>query len=247
MYFKGLLTDVLWPTPEPHSSPISSSPEESKDFRKSMQWRIFRIMAELLDGWQFLADFRNSIAVFGSGSIKSDHPWCVQAETFGKLVTEAGFDLLTEGGPGIMEAANKGALAAKSAKAGQSLGINIKEKNIIRSNPYVKKSIAFHYFFVRSLMMSYSARAYVYFPGGLGTLDHLTALITLIQTKKTQRLPIILVGKEFWSPITDYWVKEVMYGIFEAIDEADMNIYTVVDTPEEAFALINNAPEREGI
>lgn len=218
--------------------------EEPQDFRSSMHWRIFRIMAELMDGWQLLADFRNNVAIFGSGAIDPAHPWCVEAEKFGRLLAEEGFDVITGGGPGIMESANRGATMAQNEVRGKSIGMNIKLGRKVRSNPFVEKSTAFHYFFVRNLMMNYSARAYVYFPGGLGTLDNLSAIITLIQTKKiTVRVPIILVGREFWTPVSD-WIRETMLGKFKAIDEKDQELYVIVDTAEDALEYVRHAPVR---
>lgn len=227
--------------------PASQMPsvENPQDFRSSMHWRIFRIMAELMDGFQFLSDFRDSVAIFGSANILPDNQWYKSSEQLGRMLAEAGIGVVTEGGPGIMEAANKGAASASGNKAGPSLGLDIKRGNYTRINPYVKKSIAFHYFFVRSLMMSYSAKAYIYFPGGLGTLDHLTAIITLIQTKKISAdIPVILVSKEFWQPTAD-WINGIMSDKFKTIDPSDVNIYKIVDTAEEAFELAKKGSIRD--
>ncbi len=240
VYYKGMHEPKL-------NIPASQMPvfAEPQDFRASMHWRIFRIMAELMDGWQFLADFRNSVAIFGSANVTSESHWYQEADKLGRILAEAGVGVVTEGGPGIMEAANHGATLAKTQTKGDSLGLNIKSAWTTRINPYVRKSIAFHYFFVRSLMMSYSAKAYVYFPGGLGTLDHLTAIVTLIQTKKIgPDIPVILVGKEFWQPVAG-WIKRTMADNFKTIDVADMAIYTIVDTAEEAFELAQKGSLRD--
>jgi uncharacterized protein (TIGR00730 family) len=218
---------------------------EEEDFRSSMHWKIFRIMAELMDGWQFLADFKNNVAVFGSASINKEHQWYKEAVKLGTLIANEGYAVVTGGGPGIMEAANFGAAQATSANKGESLGIDIKTGEFTRANPYVKKGVSFHYFFTRSLMISYSSRAYVYFPGGIGTLDHLSSIITLIQTGKTAKsTPIILVSSEFWGSI-DRWVQRVMFEKFKAIDEEDMKLYHIVDTAEEAMEIIRKAPPRD--
>lgn len=218
--------------------------EEPQDFRSSMHWRIFRIMAELMDGWQFLADFRNNVAIFGSGNIDPTHAWCKEAEKLGRLLTEEGFDVVTGGGPGIMEAANRGATTAENEIRGKSVGLNIKLGRKVRANPYIEKSTAFHYFFVRNLMMNYTGRAYVYFPGGLGTLDNLTAIITLIQTKKISiKVPIILISHEFWDPVAR-WIVEKMLNKYNAISKEDVDLYVIVDTAEEAMEYIRKSPIR---
>lgn len=218
---------------------------EPDDFRSSMHWRIFRIMSELMQGWQFVADFPNNVAIFGSAQLPPEHPWCLEARKMGKLLADNGFSVLTGGGPGIMQAANEGASLSKASKRGESVGLDVKLGKDSRANPFVQKAVSFHYFFVRNYMINYSARAYIYFPGGLGTLDNLTALITLIQTKKVSAdVPLILVNKEFWGP-TARWIKNIMYEKFKAIDEADMKMYHLVDTAEEALELVKKAPRRK--
>ncbi|MFN7088869.1 MAG: TIGR00730 family Rossman fold protein, partial [Candidatus Paceibacteria bacterium] len=158
-----------------------------------------------------------------------------------KMAAEAGFAVVTGGGPGIMEAGNRGAAEA----GGKSIGLNIKLEAEQRINPYVQESIAFHYFFVRKVMLAFAARAYVFFPGGLGTLDEFFELITLIQTKKiSEKIPVILMGKEYWSHI-DKILKEVLYNEYKTIDKEDAEIYKIVDSAEEAFELIKNASPRE--
>ena len=140
-----------------------------------------------------------------------------------------------------MQAGNQGAMEAN----GESIGLNIQLPSEQRINPYVKKSTAFHYFFVRKLMLSYAARAYVFFPGGLGTLDEAFEILTLIQTKKvSDKIPVVLVGKEFWSPIHK-WLHEDIFQKYRAIDEEDLKLYTIVDSAEEALPLVKNAPPRE--
>jgi uncharacterized protein (TIGR00730 family) len=225
--------------------PASQLPlgKEPADFRSSMHWRIFRIMAELLDGWQFLADYRNNVAVFGSSRVSQTHPWYLQALHFSEKLANNGFTVITEGGPGIMQAANQGASQAKAKNKGESVGFNIKLEHQSRVNPYVKKGVDFHYFFVRNLMMSYSSRAYVFFPGGLGTLDNLTGIITLMQTKKITRTPIILISSEFWDPV-NRWIKRSMLDKFHAINPEDMDLYTIVDKLDDAIEIIKNSPIR---
>lgn len=224
--------------------PASKLPmeEHGKDFRSSFHWRVFRIMAEFVDGWQFLADVKKSVTFFGSARFPEGSQWYEEARKLGKMLTDIGFSVITGGGPGIMEGGNRG--ASEGGGQGDSIGLNIKLPFEQRVNPYVEKGIGFHYFFVRKVMLSYSAQAYVYFPGGFGTLDELTELITLIQTKKISvRIPVILIGKEFWMPFLS-WVNDMLLEKYQAIDKEDMQIYQLVDTAEEAFEIIKRSPER---
>ena len=211
------------------------------DFRSSFHWRIFRILAEFVSGFQFLVDFRKTVTIFGSAQVREDNRWYKEAEKLASLLSKFDFGVVTGGGPGIMEAANRGA----AENNGNSIGLNIELPNEQRVNPYVQKSVGFHYFFVRKVMLAYSAQAYVFFPGGFGTLDEFFELITLVQTKKIfAKIPIVMIGKEFWDPLLE-WVKTDVHGKFKFIDEEDMRIYSIVDTAEEAFELIKNSPERK--
>jgi uncharacterized protein (TIGR00730 family) len=215
--------------------------QEPKDFRSSLHWRVFRIIAEFIDGWQFLADFKKTVTFFGSARFQPGDKWYEEARSLSKLLVGEGFGIITGGGPGIMQAGNQGASEAN----GISVGINIKLPAEQRINPYVKESAAFHYFFVRKLMLSYAARAYVFFPGGLGTLDEAFEILTLIQTKKiSATIPVVLVGKEFWNPIHE-WLTEQIFTKLHAIDEEDLKLYTIVDTATEAFEILKNAPARD--
>lgn len=222
--------------------PASKLPvtEEPTDFRSSPHWRVFRIMSEFVDGWQFLADFKKTVTFFGSARFVEGNKWYDEARKLGyRLAKEENFAVITGGGPGIMEAGNRGAFEAE----GDSIGLNIKLPFEQRINPYVKKYIAFHYFFVRKVMLSFAAQSYVFFPGGYGTMDEMFEILTLVQTKKIKPIPIILVGKEYWQHISE-WVKQVMYEEYKAIDSEDMNLFTVVDSADEAFEIVRNSPPR---
>ena len=211
------------------------------DFRSSLHWRVLRILSEFIEGWQFLADFKMTVSLFGSARFKPGEKWYEEARKLGALLAREGFSIVTGGGPGIMQAGNQGAVEAN----GESIGLNIQLPLEQRINPYVKKSTAFHYFFVRKLMLSYSSRAYVFFPGGLGTLDEVFEILTLIQTKKiSEKIPVVLVGKEFWTPIHT-WLHEDIFKKYRAVDEEDLLLYKIVDTAEEAFEIVKNAPPRE--
>lgn len=229
--------------------PPSEAPLPSKDFRQSFHWRVFRIMAEFVNGWQFLADFKKTVTFFGSARFEEGDRWYEEARKLANILAKAGFSIITGGGPGIMEAANRGAAEAKeqagnsARKIGDSIGLNIQLPYEQRVNLYVRKATAFHYFFVRKVMLSYYAQAYVYFPGGFGTLDEVFELVTLIQTKKIPKIPIVLVGREFWQPLAD-WLEKGVYKKFRAIDAQDLNIYKIADNAEEAYRLILKSPER---
>lgn len=221
------------------ASELPAVPEDALDFRSSFQWRVFRIMAEFVDGWQFLADFKRTVTFFGSARFEEGNRWYETARELGAMLAKAGFGVITGGGPGIMEAGNRGAMESD----GDSIGINIKLPAEQRMNAYVTKSVGFHYFFVRKVMLSYSAQAYVYFPGGFGTLDEFFEITTLIQTKKIAHIPLICIGREFWEPLAS-WIRLEMLEKFKAIDNADLEIFTIVDTAQEAFEIIKKSPER---
>jgi uncharacterized protein (TIGR00730 family) len=225
--------------------PASHLPENvhHDDFRNSMHWRVLRIMSEFVAGWNFLADVKKSVTFFGSARFPEDNRWYKEAQKLGRLLADEGFSVITGGGPGIMEAGNRG--ATEGGGPGDSFGVDIKLPFEQRVNPSVEKGEGFHYFFVRKVMLAYAAQAYVYFPGGFGTLDELTELVTLIQTKKISvKIPMILVGREFWTPFLT-WIEKTVIGKYEAADRADMKIYQLVDTAEEALAIIKKSPERK--
>ena len=202
--------------------------------------RTERIMKEFEDGWDFLAGLKRTVTFFGSARFDEGSTWYRAAERLAGLLAGEGFTVVTGGGPGIMEAANKGARDAGAP----SVGLNIKLEHEQRTNKYVGEALAFHYFFTRKVMLSYAAQAYVYFPGGFGTLDEFFEIITLIQTKKMPAtIPVLLMGKDFWQPLLS-WIERDVLGRWRAIDADDTRIYTLVETPEEAFRIIKSCPER---
>lgn len=202
-------------------------------------WRIFRIMSEFVEGFQFLSKTSKEITIFGSARLPATNKWYVEAQSLGRLLAEGGFTVVTGGGPGIMEAANKGAYEA----GGESVGLNIQLPKEQRVNPYVKTSHAFYYFFTRKVILAASAQAYVYFPGGFGTMDELFEILTLIQTRKSECVPVVLVGKAYWGEL-DSFIQKTLYSEFGTIDREDMSLYHVVDSAEEAYEIIKATKER---
>ncbi len=210
------------------------------DFSENINWRIFRIMAEFVEGFEFLYPLRREVTILGSARFNENSPWYEEAQKLGRLLGKADFTVVTGGGSGIMEAANRGAYEAE----GESIGLDVELPTEQRRNPYVKKGIGFHYFFTRKVMLSASAQAYVFFPGGFGTLDEFFEMVTLVQTEKMERVPIVCVGADFWSPL-DKWIREMLLEEFNTIKAGEEDLYTIVNTAEEVFDLIKDSKERK--
>ncbi|MEK7615057.1 MAG: TIGR00730 family Rossman fold protein [Patescibacteria group bacterium] len=222
----------------PLTAEESRTQKEPTDIHE-LSWRIFRIMAEFVDGFQVLSETSKEVTFWGGTRIKPDSPWYKFAEELGERVAKAGFTVITGGGPGIMEAGNKGAKKG----GGQSIGFNIQLPREQNLNKYVTKGHAFHYFFSRKVMMAASAQAYVFFPGGFGTMDEFFEIVTLIETGKMQKTPVVCVGKEFWSGLFA-WVKKTQVEKYETVNKADMCIFQLVDTIDEAFEIISKSEDR---
>jgi hypothetical protein len=195
-------------------------------------WRVFRIMAEIVEGVEVLSKISNAVTIFGSARVLPGDLYYQKTEKLAGLLAQSGFGVITGGGPGIMEAANKGACEA----GGKSVGLNIKLPFEQKPNPYANIHIEYKYFFVRKLMFVKYAVAYVIMPGGFGTMDELFEALTLIQTKKTKPFPVILMGSEFWKGLID-WLKERMLAE-DKIVPADMDLIQVIDEPEDVVKLI---------
>lgn len=200
-------------------------------------WAIFKIMSEFVEGFEAMQRIRPCVSIFGSARTKPDAMEYKLAEEIAFQLTQNGYGVITGGGPGIMEAGNKGAQRG----GGTSVGLNIELPFEQSSNPYVdkEKSLHFDYFFVRKVMFTKYSQGFVVLPGGFGTLDELFEALTLIQTQKIGRFPIILVGRKYWQGLLD-WIKQTMGERHAYINMDDMDLITVVDAPEEAVAAINS-------
>ncbi len=195
-------------------------------------WRVFRIMAEFVDGFDQMSKIGPAVSIFGSARIKPGSPYYKAAEQTSHLLVKSGYAIITGGGPGIMEAANKGAESA----AGKSIGLNIDLPFEQKPNRHINHLINFHYFFCRKVCFVKYAKAFVIFPGGYGTLDELSESITLIQTQRMEPFPIILFGSKYWKGLLD-WFKTSMLGE-DCIETKDLNILQVVDRPEDVVGII---------
>lgn len=198
-------------------------------------WQIFKIMSEFVEGFEKLGRIGPCVSIFGSARTQPDNPFYHLAEDLAYKLTKEGYGIITGGGPGIMEAANKGAQAA----GGKSVGLNIELPMEQSNNPYIDKDklIHFEYFFVRKVMFMKYAQGFIVLPGGMGTLDELFEAITLIQTKKLNPFPIIMVGAKYWGGMMD-WIRNVMLTE-KMISPEDMDLFSLVDTPEQAIGKIN--------
>ena len=201
-------------------------------------WRVFRIMGEFVEGFDTLASLGPAVSIFGSARVKPDDPAYLAARKTARLLAEAGFAIVTGGGPGVMEAANQGALEG----GGKSVGCNIELPFEQGTNPYVRVSINFRYFFVRKTMFVKYAEAFVIFPGGFGTLDELFEALTLIQTGKVHNFPVLLYGSEYWRGLFD-WLRNSMLKE-EKIAQPDLDLMTICDEPEAIVAAILDRRER---
>jgi uncharacterized protein (TIGR00730 family) len=195
-------------------------------------WRMFRIMAEFVDGFEALSKYHPAVSIFGSTRIRPGDEVYQKAEQIGKLLAENGFSVITGGGPGVMEAANKGAITA----GGKSIGLNIELPLEQKPNPYTNITLNFRYFFVRKVMFVKYAVAYIILPGGFGTMDELLESITLIQTKKIKPFPVILVGSNYWKGFLK-WIKEVVLKEGK-VSSADLDILQLIDEPGEIVRAI---------
>lgn len=226
---------------EKQKVPVPLAPEfVEKAWSARESWRVFGIMAEFVEATERLANVRPAVSIFGSARVPADHPYYRLTEEIARQLSDAGFSVISGGGPGVMEAANKGAFFGRSL----SVGLNIQLPHEQISNQYQDVSQTFRHFFARKVMFVKFASAYVVVPGGFGTMDELMEAMTLVQTQKIRRIPIILVQQSYWRGLID-WMRDRM--ISEGmIDAADMDLIKVIDEPKEVVEAIFNHYEKRG-
>src|SRR3989339_617558 len=203
-------------------------------------WRILKIMSEFVEGYDFLSKITADITIFGSARLKPDSKYYLIAEELAGLLAKANFSIITGGGPGIMEAANKGAFEAD----GESIGLNIQLPFEQRINKYVRHGMGFHFFFTRKVMLTSPSQAFVAFPGGYGTVDEVFEVLTLMQTHKMQPVPFVLVGKAYWGKLYEF-IEEQMLHNLGTIKETDINFFHIVDSAQEAFEFIKQKTQHD--
>ena len=226
-------------TEDPNRAPSGLTQDEQlletpkqDEFTHTDTWRVFRIMGEFVEGFDDLATITRGVSIFGSARTHADNPQYKAAQETAAQLAQAGFAVITGGGPGIMEAANRGAFEA----GGLSIGCNIELPFEQSSNPYLTRSLKFKYFFVRKTMFVKYSTAFIIFPGGFGTLDELFEALTLIQTRKIKNFPVVLFGSDYWSGMMD-WVKGIMLSEGK-IAEADLSLLHITDSPAEAVEIV---------
>jgi uncharacterized protein (TIGR00730 family) len=206
------------------------------EIKTNDSWAIFKIMGEFVYGFEKMSLIGPCVSIFGSARTEAEHPNYILAEKIAKRIVEAGYGVITGGGPGIMEASNKGA----HLNGGTSVGLNIELPFEQHANPYIDsdKNLDFDYFFVRKVMFVKYSQGFVVMPGGFGTLDELFEALTLIQTHKIEKFPIILVGTTFWKGLLE-WIKTVLLDQNGNISPKDMDLIHLVDTEDEVVAILN--------
>jgi len=198
------------------------------------------IMRELKEGLEAIAKYPKSVTIFGSARLKPGSKYYELTRELAAKISEKGYAVITGGGPGIMQAGNEGSKEA----TGVSVGFNIELPFEQVINPHVTHGVGFHYFFTRKFAMNFSGEAYICMPGGFGTMDEFFQILTLVQTKKVQKIPIILFGSEFWNPIVEY-SRKTLFEEFETISEKDLDLFVVSDSIDEVLEIVENAPARQ--
>lgn len=208
-----------------------------QEIHRIIKAKVHRIDREFTEAFEFINKYNKSVTFFGSARFTENNPHYAKARELARKISELGYAILTGGGGGIMEGANRGAFEAGH----ESLGLNIHLPKEQELNLYTTDSVQFDYFFVRKVAMSFAAEAYVFFPGGFGTCDEFFEILTLIQTRKIRRVPIILVGIDYWNELNRF-VKETMFGKHRAIEAGDMDLYTITDNEDEILEIIKKVP-----
>lgn len=221
---------------------LSDQPNQSpkrdiikNELLKETSERITRIDREFADGFELIGKYNYTVSIFGSARFDSEHPYYKKAQDVAAALVEEGFTIVTGGGGGVMEAGDRGA----SEAGGQAIGLNIQLPHEQKPNPYTTEEMSFRYFFTRKVILAYGADAYIYFPGGFGTLDELFEIITLIQTKKAPLAPVILVGNEYWTAL-DMFIKTYLRDEFHTISPGDEELYTITEDIHVIKAIIEH-------
>ncbi|MBI2410006.1 TIGR00730 family Rossman fold protein [Candidatus Kaiserbacteria bacterium] len=201
--------------------------------KKIEAWRIFKILSEFVEGFDIISRYGLAVSVFGSARAALGGNSFNRAEELAGRLSKKGFAVITGGSTGVMQAANKGAYEA----GGASVGLNINLHDVQLYNPYLTEKFGFDHFFVRKVMLMYASEAYVFFPGGFGTLDEFFELVTLVQTKKIRKVPILLFDKDYWEPLTNL-IDTMIYQKYSYINKEDMSLYSVVNSVDEAYEYI---------
>ncbi len=199
-------------------------------------WRVFRIMSEFVTGFELLRSYGLAATIFGSARTRPGEKYYKEAEELAAKLAKKGFAIITGGGGGIMEAANVGSFKV----GGESVGLNIELPFEQKLNPYTTESYQFDFFFSRKVMLAYASEVYIYFPGGFGTFDELFELVTLIQTKKIEKIPGVLYGRDFWQPFFDL-IEQKMLKEYKTVSKEDFELFHIVDSPDEAVKYITKA------
>jgi len=208
-------------------------PEKTDKTHDIESWRVFKIMAEIVEGFNLLRKYRLAATFFGSARSHLDGQVYEDATSLAGRLAKAGFTVVTGGAAGIMGAANRGAYEA----GGKSVGLNIELPTEQEINPYLTDTLTFNYFFTRKVMLSFASEVYIFFPGGFGTLDEFLEILTLVQTRKIKHIPIILYNKEYWTPLLKYFENHLLKQ-YNTIDKADLKLYHLVDSVDEAYKSI---------
>lgn len=205
-------------------------------------WRTMRIMAEFIQGFQAIREIGLAATIFGSARTQPDNPYYQAAEELAFKLAKKDYTIITGGGGGIMEAANVGAFRAE----GQSVGFNIQLPFEQKLNSYTTNAMTFNFFFSRKVMLSLASEVYIYFPGGFGTLDEMFEIVTLIQTKKIDPIPVVLYGKDYWEPLVKFF-RENLYEQYATISEEDLDLLHIVDSPDEAVKYIEKKVNKKSL
>jgi uncharacterized protein (TIGR00730 family) len=203
-------------------------------------WRVFRIMSEFVAGFELLRKYGLAATIFGSARFQPGDKYYKEAEDLASRLAKKGFAIITGGGPGIMEAANVGGFKV----GGKSVGLNIELPFEQKLNPYTTESLDFYFFFSRKVMLAFASEVYIYFPGGFGTLDEFCEILTLVQTRKIQRIPIVLYGADFWNPFLDFF-KTTLLKKYQTISKEDLELFQVVDSVDDAMKYITKAVDTD--